>query len=227
MTHTPRPRPARRRPLVPRRLLTDASPMESTTPTEEYRDSRAQAGPGDATGVVQPALATVAGAQCANCGAHLAADQRYCVECGQRRGQAGMPFTDVRRGPEAPVAARRPRRVRVSPNSTLIAGVGTLLLAMGVGVLIGRSGNDAPRSVPAQVVTVGAPGGAVAATSTPAGATPADSAASKKNAGATKKTTAKSTSAGKAPPKAVVKVGTPGKGPGYQHGKFTGNFFGP
>ena len=31
----------------------------------------------------------------------------------------------------------------------------------------------------------------------------------------------------KTPPKAVVKVGSPGKGPGYQNGKFTGNFFGP
>ena len=30
----------------------------------------------------------------------------------------------------------------------------------------------------------------------------------------------------KLPKKAVVKTGTPGHGPGYQKGKFTGNFFG-
>lgn len=41
---------------------------------------------------------------------------------------------------------------------TVIAGVGVLLLAMGVGVLIGRTGNSAPASTAApQVVTVSAP----------------------------------------------------------------------
>ena len=53
-------------------------------------------------------------------------------------------------------------------NSTLIAIIGTLLLAMGVGVLIGRSGNStSAKSPPAQVVTVaGAAGATAGATST-------------------------------------------------------------
>ena len=38
---------------------------------------------------------------------------------------------------------RRPKKQRrISPNAALIAGVGTLLLALGIGVLIGRSGDD-------------------------------------------------------------------------------------
>jgi hypothetical protein len=37
----------------------------------------------------------------------------------------------------------------------VIAGVGVLLLAMGVGVLIGRAGNSSPKAGPAQVITIG------------------------------------------------------------------------
>jgi hypothetical protein len=40
---------------------------------------------------------------------------------------------------------------------TVIAGVGVLLLAMGVGVLIGRSGSSKPGVAPTQVITVAAP----------------------------------------------------------------------
>jgi len=40
---------------------------------------------------------------------------------------------------------------------TVIAGVGVLLLAMGVGVLIGRSGSSKQATVPAQVITVAGP----------------------------------------------------------------------
>jgi len=51
-----------------------------------------------------------------------------------------------------------------SNTVTVLAGVGVLLLAMGVGVLIGRAGTSRPAAAPAQVITVGAnPGGAGAA----------------------------------------------------------------
>ncbi len=40
---------------------------------------------------------------------------------------------------------------------TVIAGVGVLLLAMGVGVLIGRSGQAKPAATPPQVITVAGP----------------------------------------------------------------------
>ena len=113
-------------------------------------------------------------------------------------------------------------------NSSLIAIIGTLLLAMGVGVLIGRSGGStSAKSPPAEVVTVaGAAGATAGATSTQPAAS--GSATSITKSGATH-TTSKSTSRSKksaaAPPK-IVKIGSAGHGPGYQNGHFTGNFFG-
>jgi hypothetical protein len=47
---------------------------------------------------------------------------------------------------------------------TVIAGVGVLLLAMGVGVLIGRAGAPKQSAAPAQVITVSAPSSGVAST---------------------------------------------------------------
>jgi hypothetical protein len=139
---------------------------------------------------------------------------------------------------EAPGASPSPRRARVPLNSTLLAGIGTLLLAMGVGVLIGRSGaNTSARLPPAQVVTIAGGGGAAGATSTSTAPStpPAAGATTAKPGGATGASGAAGGGSGgksaskahaPAPPKAV-KVGSPGKGAGYQHGHFTGNFFGP
>jgi hypothetical protein len=180
---------------------------------------------------VAPALATTAGDRCTSCGSPLAPDQRYCVQCGQRRGQSSLPIPQT--AAAAPVRATRAPRFGV--NTALIAGVGTLLLAMGVGVLIGRSShsNDPARAAsPVQVVTVGGGGANTAATAATAGTngksgkglkSTGKSATSADAAKAAKKI--KGTSI-KLPKKAVVKVGSPGTGPGYQHGKFTGNFFG-
>ncbi len=47
---------------------------------------------------------------------------------------------------------------------TVIAGIGVLLLAMGVGVLIGRSGSSGQSNVPAQVISVASTPSATAAT---------------------------------------------------------------
>lgn len=81
--------------------------------------------------------------RCSNCGAALATDQRYCVSCGERRGKPrfGAPVGSGAPVPE-PVVAAAPAvaRSRFSPGTTLVAGVATLLLAMGVGVLIGENG---------------------------------------------------------------------------------------
>jgi hypothetical protein len=194
--------------------------MESTTVSHE------------ASTAVQPALATVAGDQCTSCGAPLAPDQRYCVQCGQRRGQSQLP---VAQPAAASAPLRESRMPRLSHNAALIAGVGTLLLAMGVGVLIGRSGEKSSNASAApQIITVGGSGGA-ANTAAAAG-----TAGAKGGKAAKAKSTGKKASAAQAqkaadkikgtnlqlPKKAVVTVGSPGTGPGYQHGKFTGNFFG-
>jgi hypothetical protein len=56
--------------------------------------------------------------------------------------------------PHAPPAAPAGGAGRQSHTLTLIAGVGVLLLAMGVGVLIGRSGPSGHSAPPAEVVTV-------------------------------------------------------------------------
>ena len=197
--------------------------------------------------------------RCPACDAPLAVDQRYCVECGQGCGALRPPFVAgslVQRDRPAPGDARGTRRPRMSVNSTLIAGVGTLLLAMGVGVLIGRSGGGASvenADRPAvQVVTVPVAGaGAAAGANAAAGqgaevATSAASTGAKGASGAAKTTgaaggsTATKAAGGSAATKAAggaakneapapakaVKVGSSGKGPGYQKGHFTGNFFG-
>ena len=128
---------------------------------------------------------------------------------------------------------RPPRAVRrgeCAHRSTarLIAGIGLLLLAMGVGVLIGRSGSTSSKAPPAQVVTVAGAGGAAAgaaATST-APQAPAGSTGVTKSSSTTVTATKSTSKKAVAPPPKTVKVGSPGKGPGYQHGHFTGNFFG-
>jgi hypothetical protein len=118
----------------------------------------------------------------------------------------------------------------MSVNTTLVAVIGTLLLALGVGVLIGRSGaSTSIKAPPAQVVTVEGSGtpGAASNTATQPAITPTATPTGKAT-GTTGKAAAKSSTkpaSTTATPKAV-KVGTPGKGRGYQHGHFTGNFFG-
>lgn len=167
--------------------------------------------------------------RCVSCGAPLASDQRYCVECGQRLGRARLPFMDDAAHQRASSAAQDVQRSRVSPNTALIAGVGTLILAMGVGVLIGKTGSNSGRSSN-PVTVVSGPTGQTAGT-----ATGTESPSSTSTTATTKATTTTAGKGGKSTsgtskttttPAKVVKVGSPGKGPGYQKGKFTGNFFG-
>jgi len=117
---------------------------------------------------------------CSSCGAPLAGDQRYCLECGERR----VPMSSLLFGAtsSAPVAQPDGPAVPSSPpgyqapsgapqrNQTLmvIAGVGVLLLAMGVGVLIGRAGSPKQVAAPAQVITVAGGGGSVGTATTAA-----------------------------------------------------------
>jgi hypothetical protein len=109
------------------------------------------------------------GDRCTNCQKPLAADQRYCVNCGTRRGKPRFSFDSLAaQSAAAKEPEPKPHRSRMSSATTLVAGVATLLLALGVGVLIGHNSNSTPQraSAPAQIVTVG--GGA--STGTTAGA---------------------------------------------------------
>ena len=150
---------------------------------------------------------TIAGSgdNCPNCGASLAPDQRYCLACGQRRGDPRLPFMDAvvfmesAKGPapataQAAVTAASPapdRRPFMSANASLVAGVATLILAIGVGVLIGRSGDGGSSNAAApapQVITVGeGSGGGTGATAKASGAKEAGGG---KGAAASKPTTA-------------------------------------
>ncbi len=113
----------------------------------------------------------------------MAADQRYCLECGLRRGDPRLPFMDavvfmdtIKHPDRAAAAQPSPsspppeRRSRMTANASLIAGVATLVLAIGVGVMIGQSGDNGSSvaSAPApQIIRVG--GGEETATASTAG----------------------------------------------------------
>jgi hypothetical protein len=110
------------------------------------------------------------GMQCVSCQAPLADDQRYCLECGERRVPhsefllAGPPpaggVPEPQSAPPLQPPGGPPAPPRVPPGGergstlTVIAGVGVLLLAMGVGVLIGRSGSTRQSAAPTQVISV-------------------------------------------------------------------------
>jgi hypothetical protein len=141
--------------------------------------------------IASQAPAAAPAATCAACGSPLADDQRYCLQCGERT----MPMSSVLQGgpptaalapaggsqaggpgsapPSAPgpPGATPPAAGGGEPAGrgnavTVIAGVGVLLLAMGIGVLIGRSGGAKPSGAAApQVITVSS---APAAGATPA-----------------------------------------------------------
>jgi hypothetical protein len=106
------------------------------------------------------------GDACAECGAELATDQRYCLNCGRRRtgpriasvpdyilATSGGGAGTAGAAPQQ-AAAAAPRR-ELSPlwTATALAALGVMLL---IGVLIGRGDGDSPEpaATPA-VVTVG------------------------------------------------------------------------
>jgi hypothetical protein len=131
---------------------------------------------------------SVAGASdhCVNCAAPLASDQRYCVNCGERRGKPRFSLAEQHEEPVQEVVTKRsssssPRRPRTSAGFNLIAGVATLLLAMGVGVLIGHNnsqGNSSAKQAAAPAITINGGG-------TANGATAASTGSGSLNAGST------------------------------------------
>jgi hypothetical protein len=209
----------------------------------------------DAAPTQQLGLAASAGDRCVNCGAPLASDQRYCVNCGERRGKPRFALAEPAGDAAAAATPAKPssRRPRVSSGFTLIAGIATLLLAMGVGVLIGHnSAGSQPAAGAQQPVKIDLNGGgSAAAASTPTTAVKstrhtdasarAHSRTSAKPTKATKSkpTSAQSTKASGAASKvlggqantapATVTQGAQCQSgtAGCQNGKFTGNnFFG-
>jgi hypothetical protein len=116
------------------------------------------------------------GEPCSVCGAPLAGDQRYCLNCGERRADARIPFMDILRSvgaapppaePAAPPAPPPPERGGFS-LTPVAAGIFVicLVLVAGLGFLIGRDGQKQPKPVaqkaPVVNVTAGTGGGQAA-----------------------------------------------------------------
>jgi hypothetical protein len=145
-----------------------ATDVESSS--EGGRRAGPNAGADTPTRELPTAPTTASEDRCGACGAPLAHDQRYCVECGERRGASRFPVGQpaAEASPRRARAPRAPRGQRISSGTTLVAGVGVLLLAIGLGVLIGRLGHNntpAQKQAPAEVVTVqGGGGGGTAST---------------------------------------------------------------
>jgi hypothetical protein len=126
---------------------------------------------------------------CPNCSATLVADQRYCLSCGQPSSPVRLAFLDVLQsepqGQVAPAyAAPAFAYAQAQPSTAgpdwlrryapLFAVAAVLLLAMGIGLLVGHWVSQGKSSGP-QVVKIeglagvaAAPTGAAAATSTTA-----------------------------------------------------------
>jgi hypothetical protein len=188
---------------------------------------------------------TAASDRCSNCQAPLASDQRYCINCGERRGKPRFTFAADQAEPATASAPKQPRQGGRSNGAVALVGfIAVLLLAMGVGVLIGHSNNNnntatKVASTPApEVITVGGSG---TTASTSNSSTSKSSKKKKSSSGSSSSSKSKvSKSAATAAANAAgnaygggsskisdptVQPGQAATGPGTQNGKFTGNFF--
>jgi hypothetical protein len=106
--------------------------------------------------------------------------------------------------PPPPPSERKPQGL--TANAALIAGIGTLVLAIGVGVLIGRSGDNGSATAanaPPQIIKVG--GGSETAATTPEGEASTSKKKNKGNSGKNKKS-ANTSAADKAGQEAAEEV---------------------
>jgi hypothetical protein len=116
------------------------------------------------------------------------------------------------RTPAAPQPQARESRSRgISANASLIAGIATLVLAIGVGVLIGRSGDNGSAtaaSAAPQIIKVGGGGEEGASASEPTGETKAGGSKgkSKAKAGKSKKAEEKAETGSSGTSKAAEEV---------------------
>lgn len=180
-----------------------------------------------------PVPSEQAGATCANCGAALLADQRYCLSCGQPASPVRLAFLDALQNDRA---ASAPATLELTPtgytplgesrgmsgwlrrNTGLLALLGVLVLCLIAGLLVGHWVSQGKQAPAKQVVEVKGLSGlaaapvAAATTSTPA-TTPSTPAASGKESKQEAKETAEAkrseeheTKAEKAPPPAPKKV---------------------
>lgn len=119
-----------------------------------------------------------AGESCRECGAALAADQRYCLNCGRRRGEPRVDFErhlPAENGATGNGVVAPPPANGVAPAATAppeqkpqrdyaplaaVGGIAVLGVMLLLGVLIGKGDDSA--SAPPQVVRLGEEGGTAA-----------------------------------------------------------------
>jgi hypothetical protein len=189
---------------------------------------------------LMPVASEPAAAACTSCGAPLAADQRYCLTCGQPCSPVRLAFLDVlQERPEAaapppPPSWATPSTIELGPSgylpvfepgpngwlrrySGLLGLFSVLLLCLLVGLLVGHWATQGSKAPAKQVVEVkGLSGLAAPAAASPTSTTsassaaPAEAKASAKEEAEESKEAAKETKAEKAPPAKPVTV-TPTK----------------
>lgn len=114
------------------------------------------------------------GEPCEQCGAPLAADQRYCLECGARRGGPRVDYRSYMAAPaapeepagEAPQPAAEPEGRGKGPSKgerdyaplAAVGGIAVLGLMLLVGVLIGKGDGGGGSSETPVVIERGAAG---------------------------------------------------------------------
>jgi hypothetical protein len=110
------------------------------------------------------------GEPCQECGALLAADQRYCLNCGKRRAGPRVDYqrylapSDESAPPQLPEASPElPASEPAKPERdyapfAAVGGIAVLGLMLLVGVLIGK-GNNTTTAAPAPVIRVGGEAG--------------------------------------------------------------------
>ena len=150
------------------------------------------------------------GVTCPTCGSALAADQRYCLNCGWRRGEARVDYEKQILGGGVPATAGASAGTPAAgnPQWSPVVAIGAIAL-LGVflllGVLIGKKDNNTTQTVAAQ-----------AAPTTTAAATPTDTTATTAAAPEAKDKGAKAATAGTAPGQGNVVQGGSGNTEGIQ-----------
>lgn len=96
------------------------------------------------------------GEECRGCRAPLAADQRYCLNCGRRRGASRVDLEALGAAP-APGASGAPVPAPAAPAPppaawtpmTIVGGIAVLAVVLLVGVMLGNDKNQDPVQVAA------------------------------------------------------------------------------
>ena len=118
------------------------------------------------------------GEPCPECGAPLAADQRYCLNCGQRRGDARVAYGEYLKNgadaseqpPKGPngAAAKADASGRDWTPFVLVGLVLAFGMMLAIGVLIGKGDSGGSGSATPQVVQVGGTGATGSGSNLPA-----------------------------------------------------------